>query len=556
MALSDSNCKSHGVVYTPAALVRHILAHSLRPWLEERGAPHNSLCILDPACGDGAFLVDALRMLLHLVIERTRIDHDAQPYSESPGLSATPVLGSELERRVRLVHDHIFGIDIDDAAVQKARQRLARCALGLHEDDRITESQSRKLRSVADSFAKNIRTGDSLRERPFADASFHVIVANPPFVGARRLAQRRSTLSCGDLYVVFVERIFELLTEGGRFGVIVPNKISVTRYARSARELLFRQARIERIDDISHLNAFGSKHVYPVAICGVKSVARDNHKVRITRPTSLDAINSTNHWFVPQIALRVENGFSLNQGIAVESRVPTRQLGHIAKLHSGATGFMARRIAEALAEKGEASGPAWNFVTTGNIDRFCVRLGDVRFMKRRYRAPVLPYHASCLTSRKRQLYQAPKVILAGMSRRLEAAWHDSGLALGVQVFAATELKCVPDFLVALLNSKFMSFVYRNRFQGKQMAGGYLAVNKAQLHSLPVRWIDPEDRKSVQMHHELCNAARRLMRLYADDNVSSDATAELERQIDETVYRLYNLRDTEIRDVEESLSSIP
>ena len=41
-----------------------------------------------------------------------------------------------------------------------------------------------------------------------------------------------------------------------------------------------------------------------------------------------------------------------------------------------------------------------------------------------------------LTPRKRQLFSGHKIVVAGMCRRLEAAWDVGGRALGVQVFAA------------------------------------------------------------------------------------------------------------------------
>ena len=47
-----------------------------------------------------------------------------------------------------------------------------------------------------------------------------------------------------------------------------------------------------------------------------------------------------------------------------------------------------------------------------------------------------------------------------MSRRLEAAWDDRGLALGVQVFAASEFQVDPFYLLALLNSKLLSYLFR------------------------------------------------------------------------------------------------
>ena len=72
-----------------------------------------------------------------------------------------------------------------------------------------------------------------------------------------------------------------------------------------------------------------------------------------------------------------------------------------------------------------------------------------------------------------------------MSRRLEAAWDDRGLALGVQVFAASEIQVDPFYLLALLNSKLLSYLFATRFAAKRLSGGYFAINKGQLAKLPI-----------------------------------------------------------------------
>ena len=84
-----------------------------------------------------------------------------------------------------------------------------------------------------------------------------------------------------------------------------------------------------------------------------------------------------------------------------------------------------------------------DFIVSGNIDRFVIRRGMVRFMKHEYHWPVLPTAHSGLTAGKLKLFRGRKIVVAGMSRRLEAALDERGLALGVQVYAG-ELKVVGD----------------------------------------------------------------------------------------------------------------
>src|SRR5207249_1051647 len=151
----------------------------------------------------------------------------------------------------------------------------------------------------------------------------------------------------------------------------------------------------------------------------------------------------------------------LARALNVESRVTTQPFGEVATFGCGTAGYVAARIAGRLSEAETAvrnDDQAVDFITSGNIDRYAIRLGNVRYLNRQYSRPCLPLIIPELTTAKRRLFAAPKIVIAGMSRRLEAAWDGRGLALGVQVFAASEWKLDPFYLLALLNSKLLSYL--------------------------------------------------------------------------------------------------
>jgi hypothetical protein len=230
-------------------------------------------------------------------------------------------------------------------------------------------------------------------------------------------------------------------------------------------------------------------------------------------------------------------------------------------LHSGTTGFVAQEIAAELRESTESmrnrkrvgcssdrstrlrlskrSNGAFPFVTSGNIDRYHVELGNVRYMKRRFNDPVLPRDCRLLTEAKRRLFAEGKIVIAGMSRRLEAAWHAGPLALGVQVFAAAQCAVDPHYLLAMLNSRLLSHLFRTRFAAKRLGGGYLSINKGQLAQLPIAVGQPA------LVRQIAVLGRRLC-----DGGSDPA---LEEQVDRLVYRLYGLKSHEIGTVEQAAS---
>ena len=64
----------------------------------------------------------------------------------------------------------------------------------------------------------------------------------------------------------------------------------------------------------------------------------------------------------------------------------TKPLGELARLSCGTAGFSAQRIARRLLDVEDA----WqsdaphlaDFITSGNIDRYAIRLGNVRYLNR------------------------------------------------------------------------------------------------------------------------------------------------------------------------------
>ena len=157
--------------------------------------------ILDPACGTGGFLVEAL-----LEMQRTHPTMPAQELS-------------------RWAQTHIFGIDKDAIGVKLAKAIMqiagdgsAHCVRG---DSIRTHTWSRDF--------------PHLSQPTFRNNRFSVIVTNPPFgqnlkVSAEdaRLAKlelaKKGTDSSSDLEIglLFLERAHRWLRVGGRLGIVLP----------------------------------------------------------------------------------------------------------------------------------------------------------------------------------------------------------------------------------------------------------------------------------------------------------------------------------------------
>jgi hypothetical protein len=141
-----------------------------------------------------------------------------------------------------------------------------------------------------------------------------------------------------------------------------------------------------------------------------------------------------------------------------------------------------------------------------------------------------------------------------LSRRLEAAFDRQGMALGVQVYAATDLKLDHRYLLALLNSKFMTYLFRMRYRAKRLAGEYLAINKGQLQELPIRVPERSERGFAGISQHIVKIADDLMECWHDRQSPGRRVEQLENELDGCVYAIYGLTDREVRAVESSFAA--
>ncbi len=510
-SLSQVARRAKGVYYTPPEIVRWIVARSLEV-LAAAVPTASPPRVLDPACGAGAFLQEA----------RAQI----------PGCL-------------------LYGVDVDPAAITAARASF---------------TLNPNLPLNLNPLPLHLHCADFLSSS-FSPAPFDLILGNPPYVNIRELAKStspayRQELRCRfksargnfDLYVLFLERSLELLRPGGVCGMIIPNKWAGLDYARPLRELVLAETTLHDIVDLSGVRVFAEAEVYPHILIFQKQPPLKTHSVRVREVVSPEELFAPQgvRW-VPQVLLSPKT-ISLQRSLDVESRAATEPLGQRVRLHSGASGYTAGHMAQLLQEATEGTNEDSNpqlrpFIVSGNIDRYSIRLGNIRYMQRRFHQPLLDLNSDALSPLKKKLYAHPKIVIAGMFRRIEAAYDEQGLALGVQVYAAAEPLDDPYYLLAILNSRLMSFLFRERFAAKKLAGGYLAMNKGQLEQLPIRVVDQADEEDLVRAARIAELAR-WGRLPAcpEKNAGQAGTLPhlVDREIDELVYQLYRLTAAEVR----------
>jgi hypothetical protein len=111
----------------------------------------------------------------------------------------------------------------------------------------------------------------------------------------------------------------------------------------------------------------------------------------------------------------------------------------------------------------------------------------------------------------------------------------------------------PYFLLAILNSQFITSYIREKFKHKHLAGGYLAINKSTIEQVPIVKPDTsEEKQLVALAKKRASLTDEFSKSTKDSEKWKKIKTDIERtdkEIDQRVYELYDLTDEEIKVVE-------
>ena len=254
----------------PAA--RAALVKFWESWQDELG----SVRLLDPACGSGAFLIEAFDQL-HAAYQASN-----DRLQELRGHRTL----FDLDKRI--LENNLYGVDLNEEAIEICRLSLW---IKTAERGKVLTSLDHTIRvgnSVVSDPAVYLRAFDWHGEFPeiFGDRNgeggFDVVVGNPPYVRQELLSDikpyleraYRSYHGMADLYVYFYERGLRLLRPGGLLSMIVTNKWMKSGYGEPLRRFFADSAWIESVVDFGHAKQiFEDADVFPSIIVARKPTA-------------------------------------------------------------------------------------------------------------------------------------------------------------------------------------------------------------------------------------------------------------------------------------------
>jgi len=323
--------KAQGIYYTPKFIVRYIVENTLGPALKDKPLSEaRKIRILDPACGSGSFLVEALDYLENYWQQQKWIP---QPKAEE---NAQQTDFFDYVTKVQFLTENIHGVDLDAQAVEitqlnlllkalSRRERLPNLVNRIREGNSLISGNEQQLKGY---FGKNWQEKKPFNwEREFADimadGGFDVIIGNPPYVRIQTLPRDeadyyrdhyQSAFGSFDIYVLFLEQTIKLLKPGGRLGFITSGKFLKADYGKKIQQLLHQECTVETIIDLSAQQVFAEATTYP-AITVLRKGAEEKSFNYIFIPANIDLSEKAQPIDVSTLPITIANQESIVRGV-------------------------------------------------------------------------------------------------------------------------------------------------------------------------------------------------------------------------------------------------
>ena len=305
-----SRRKKEGIFYTPEYIIDYICRNTIIPYLAEKNAATveelikeykgnlerlekklKEIKILDPACGSGAFLVKAVDILLEIhkaIIEakETKGRYDTTIFGDREDVSYQSFGKYYDEDEARqIIENNIHGVDINEESVEITKLSLflkiarknkklidldqnIKCGNSLIGPEFYHDKQTTLLNQEEQ---YRINVFDWNKEYPH---KFDAVIGNPPYIQIQKLNEfypqetefirdryESATDRNVDIYIPFIQKATELLTEDGLLGFISPNRFFNSDYGEKIRDYL-KKYNIYHIVNFRHYLVFSKADVY------------------------------------------------------------------------------------------------------------------------------------------------------------------------------------------------------------------------------------------------------------------------------------------------------
>ena len=616
-----SKRKKDGVFYTPEYITRYIVEHTLgklckdkreelklteitspqnpkKPTKKEQEIKENletyrdwllHVKVLDPACGSGAFLNQALDFLIN--------EHE----SLQKDLVIMGDITAYYEIEKSILEHNLYGVDINEDAVE-----IAKLSLWLR-----TASKGRELTTLAD----KIVCANSLLEMPFEEGSFDVVIGNPPYFNIQTLGAKSPIAQAiqnkypeiwqdkSDILFYFIALAIKMTKN--KVGYIISNAFMFSDKAQKLRNYILENTTVSKMTNFEQYMVFEDASITS-AIIELEKI-KTEHRTKAynfveknyNQSDVSDVINSEANYF--EVSLKKDNVFALvdDKINAINEKIDSYypKLNNILKIGKGMETaansvfqfkeypsefpkeFIKKRMSGEIIKKYMIDDTKEYLLYFENIATFeelpqSIQnhlLENREFLENRATVKnegriwwrySRPMH--------KEFYNKNKLWCSYRAKENIFCFDDTAEYIGftnTTVIFDTNENLDLKYILPLLNSKTLNFRYKSI--GKQTGSGVYEYFENGVGKLPIPEIDKEQQQPfINLVDEILqtkpkikdykilldealhvNNFEREIKLKKEIETFEKRVIECENEIDKMVYKLYDLSEEEIRIVE-------
>ncbi len=563
--------KAGGVYYTPEYIVNYIVKNTVGEKIKDLTPKEiEKIKILDPACGSGSFLIGAYQYLIDYHIDYYTQEKHLQKSKKDKLIRETKdgyILS--IQEKQRILTNNIFGVDIDQQAVEVAKFSLLL---------KLMESESREIETrilssgeigyqgdfqqeglvyntikILPNLSDNIKCGNSLigtdyyktinmelfekddynkinafdwdKEFPeiFKTGGFDCVIGNPPYVRNRDLdiEQKKyfeniyvSTNGQYDLYQLFYEKSVNILGNKNILGFITSNKFTIAGYGKKLREFILEQCKISQIVDVSNINVFAKASTYPYIFLLEKNKNSTNHVIKYKKiNNSLDLLNKEFKYMEQDCFMAdINKNFIIKEIPQFFAKIEkiSDKLGDIATIketiHTG-------NIREKL-------------ITDNYENKLCKKLlagKDVHRYNLKWMGRYIKYDKSLINKANKEYanlcnekyFENPKILMREIAFNIECVFDDEkyytlNKLYSIQLFPNVKYSYL--FLLGILNSKILSFYFRIMFEEAHVGGNYLQFKKIYTSQIPIKKMNLSNDVDKKQHDKIVELVSQMLEI--------------------------------------------
>jgi len=391
---------------------------------------------------------------------------------------------------------------------------------------------------------------------------FDVVIANPPYIDSEGMVKNkleslreyivknyRYTRGNWDIYIAFFERGFDNLKDNGILTFISPDKWISKSFGNELRKNkyqslysilnagrhVFESAKVDSIvtifynkKQINNLRVFSIYNEAP-------SFVRDYDKSNLKPPFALDCVFSEHLSLIDKIESFSSEITTLN----CENACATSD---------------AYKLSPLIEDLTDGYNPDTNFkiINTGTIGKWSSKWGlkNMTYLAKKYSYPIVSKKA--FFNEFKNSYSSksirPKLILKGLNQ-LDVCLDVKGeiipgkSTLIISGFSERRLK----YLMAYLNTSLPIFYLKEKYPASSYNQG-TTFTKDMINSLPIPQISSSDEDQIIQNVDT------IIKLtesedYLQNSTKQEQVKEFEKQINQKIYKLYNLKPEEISIIE-------